>query len=159
MLPVGKGQLRPVLIKDVELAVDVVLHQQQGLLRHLFAVAIDQLDAVVVVGIMAGRNHDAAIKVIHPGDVGNRRSGSDVQQVGVCAGGGQTSDQTILEHIGAAAGVLTDDDAGRLVVAVAFTQSVVIPAQETPHFICVVGGQSDSGFAADAIGSKILSNY
>ena len=94
-----------------------------------------------------------------PGDVGNRRSGSDVQQVGVCAGGGQTSDQTILEHIGAAAGVLTDDDAGRLVVAVAFTQSVVIPAQETPHFICVVGGQSDSGFAADAIGSKILSNY
>ena len=48
MLPVGKGQLRPVLIKDVELAVDVVLHQQQGLLRHLLAVAIDQLDAVGV---------------------------------------------------------------------------------------------------------------
>ncbi len=71
MLPVGKGQLRPVLIKDMEFAVNVVLHQQQSFLRHFFAVAIDQLDAVVVVGVMAGGNHDAAVKIIHPGNVGN----------------------------------------------------------------------------------------
>ena len=76
---------------------------------------------------MAGRNHDTAVKVIHAGDVSHRRRGSDVQQIGICAGGSQTGDQTILEHIGAAAGVLANDDTGRLFVAVALTQSVVIP--------------------------------
>ena len=70
---------------------------------------------------MAGRNHDAAIEIIHPGDVSSRRRSSDVQQVGICAGGGQTGNQTILEHIRAAAGVLADYNVCRLVVAVALT--------------------------------------
>ena len=100
---------------------------------------------------MAGRDHDAAIKIIHTGDVCHRRRGGDVQQVGVCAGGGQTRHQTILEHIGAAAGILADDDAGRLVVAVALTQCVVVPAEEAPHLVGMVGGQSDSGFATESI--------
>ena len=58
VLAVGKGDLRPVLVKNVELAVDVVLYQQQDFLGHFLAIAVDQLDAVIVVGIMAGRNHD-----------------------------------------------------------------------------------------------------
>ena len=51
-----------------------------------------------------------------------------MQQVGVCTGSGQTSHQAVLEHIRAAAGILANDDTGRLVVAVALTQSVIIPA-------------------------------
>ena len=78
VLAVSKGQLRPILIKHMKLAVDVVLHQQQSLLGHFFAVAVDQLDAVIVVRVVAGRDHDAAIKVIHAGDVGHRRGGGDV---------------------------------------------------------------------------------
>lgn len=74
-------------------------------------VAVDQLDAIVIVGVVAGRNHDAAIKIIRPGDVGNRRSGGDVQQIDICAGSGQTCNQTVLEHIGATAGVLADCNA------------------------------------------------
>ena len=77
VLPVGKGQLRPILIKDMELAVDVVLHQQQGLLGHLFAVAVDQLDAVVVERVMAGGDHNAAVKIIHAGNVGHAGGGGD----------------------------------------------------------------------------------
>ena len=113
MLTVSKGQLRPVLVEHMELSVDVVLYQQQDFL----AIAVDQFDAVIVVGIMAGRNHDATVEVVHAGDVGHTGRSSDVQQIGVCAGSSQTSNQAILEHIGAAASVLTDDDAGRLVVA------------------------------------------
>ena len=108
---------------------------------------------------MAGRDHNAAVKVIHAGDVGYRRRSGDVQQVGICAGSGQTSHQTILEHIRAAAGVLTDDDTGRLVVAVALTQNVIIPAQKTTNLIGMVSGQRDSGFATEAISPKILSHY
>lgn len=108
---------------------------------------------------MAGRDHDATIKIIHPGDISHRRRGGDVQQVGICAGGSQTCNQTILEHIRAAAGVLADYNACRLVVAVALAQGVVIPAQKTTNLVSVVGGQRDPSFATEAIGSKILSHY
>ncbi len=82
-----------------------------------------------------------------------------MQQIGVCAGGGQTRHQTILEHIGATTSILADYNAGRLVVAVALAQSVIVPAEEATNLVGVVGSQSDSGFSAEAIGSKILSHY
>ena len=108
---------------------------------------------------MAGRNHDAAIEIIHPADVSSRRRSSDVQQVGICTGGGQTGNQTILEHIRAAAGVLANNDACRLVVAVAITQSVIVPAQKTTNLVGTVSGQRDPSFTTEAISSKILSRY
>ena len=108
---------------------------------------------------MAGRNHDAAIKVIHPGDVGNRRSGSDVQQIGICAGCSQASNQTVLKHIRAAASIFADYNACRLVVTVTLAQCVVVPAKEAANLVGMVCGQSDSGFATEAIGSKVFSHY
>jgi len=128
VFPVSERQLRPVLIEHMELSVNVILDQQQNLLRHLLAIAVDQLDAVIVVGIMAGRDHNATVKVIHAGDVSHRRGGSDMEQVGIRTGSGQTCDQAVLEHIGAATGILANDDAGRIRITVALTQGVVVPA-------------------------------
>lgn len=108
---------------------------------------------------MAGRDHDTTIKVIHTGNVGHGRRSSDVQQVGICTGSGQASHQAVLEHIRAAAGILTNDDTGRLAIAVALTQSVVIPAQKTTNLVGVVGSQINTSFPTEAIGSKILSHY
>ena len=159
MLTMGKRQLRPVFIEHMEFAFDVVLHQQQSLFGHFLAIAVDQLDTVVVVGVVAGRDHNAAIKVIHAGDVSHRRRGSDVQQVGVCAGCGQASDQTVLEHIGTAAGVLADDDAGRLIVAVALAQCIIISAKEAAYLVGMVGSQINTSFTTEAISPKILSHY
>ena len=143
----------------MELSVDVILHQQQNLLRHLLTIAVDQLDAVIVVGIMAGRDHNATVKVIHTGNVGHGRSGSDVQQVGICAEGGQASDQTVFEHIRAAAGILANDDAGRFVVAVTFTEHIIILAQKTTNLVGMICSQCYSSFTTESIGSKILSHY
>ena len=92
MLTMSERQLRPVLVKYMELAIDVVLYQQQGLLRHFLAVAVDQLDAVIIVGIVAGRDHDATVKVIHTSNVSHRRRGRNVQQISICARSSQTSD-------------------------------------------------------------------
>lgn len=61
-------------------------------------------NAIVVVRIMAGRDHDAAVEVIHAGDVSHRRRSGDVEQISVRAGSGQTSHQAVLEHIRTAAG-------------------------------------------------------
>ena len=108
---------------------------------------------------MAGRDHDAAIEVIHSGDVCNTWRSSDVQQISVRTGSGQACNQTIFEHIGAAAGVLADYNACRLVVTVALAQCVVVLAEETPHLVGMVGSQSNSSFSTEAISSKILSHY
>ena len=158
-VPVGKGQLGPVLVKNVQLAVQIVLHQLQGLLVHLFATVVDQLDAVVVVGVVAGRDHDAAVEVIHPGDVGHAGGGGDVQQVGIRPRSHQSADQRILEHIAGAAGVLADHDARRIVVAIALAQHAVVPAEETADLVGVVCGEFNVGFTTEAVGAKVFSHY
>ena len=82
-----------------------------------------------------------------------------MQQVSVCAGSGQTCDQTILEHIRATAGVLADNDTGGLIVAIALAEHIVIPAQKAANLVGVVGSQINTSFTTEAIGSKILSHY
>ena len=138
VLTVRKRQLRPVLIEHMELSVDIILHQQQGLLWHLLAVAVDQLDAVIIVGIVTGGNHDATVEVIHARNVSHRRCGGDVEQISICTGSRQASHQTIFKHIGAAAGILTNDDTSRIGVTIALTQRIIIPAQKTTYFVGMV---------------------
>ena len=82
-----------------------------------------------------------------------------MEQISICAGGSQTGNQTVLEHIRAAAGILADDDTSRLVVAVALTEHIVIPTQKTANLVGVVSGQRDSSFTTEAISPKILSHY
>ena len=139
MLTMRKGQFRPVFVEYMELAVNVVLHEQQSLFRHLFTVAVDQLDAVVVVGVVAGRDHDAAVEVIHTGDVGYGRGCGDMEQISICTGRRQTSHQTIFKHIRATACILADNDTGRLIISVALTESIIVPAEETTYFVGVIG--------------------
>ena len=107
---------------------------------------------------MAGGDHNAAVKIIHAGNVGHAGGGGDVEQVGIRAGGGQARHQAVLEHIRAAAGVLANDDAGRLIVAAALPQCIIIPAQKTAYLVGVVGGQVHTGLATEAVGAKIFSH-
>ena len=81
-----------------------------------------------------------------------------MEQVGICAGSGQARHQAVLEHVRAAAGILANDDAGRLVVAAALPQCIIIPAQKTAYLVGVVGGQVYTGLATEAVGSKIFSH-
>ena len=90
VFPMSKRQLRPVFVEHVELSVNVILDQQQCLFRHLLAVAVDEFDAVIVVRVVTGGNHDAAVEIIHTGDVSHRRCGGDMEQVSICTGCGQT---------------------------------------------------------------------
>ena len=87
---------------------------------------------------MAGRDHDTAVEVIHTSNISHGRGGGDMKQISVCSRSGQTSHQTVFKHIGAAASVLTDDDTSRVTVAVALTQGVIIPAQETAYLIGMI---------------------
>ena len=95
MLTMRKRQFWPVLVEHMELAIDVVLYQQQCLFRHLLAVAVDQLDAVVVIRVVTGRDHNATVKIIHTSNISHGRSSGDMKQISVCARSRQTSHQTI----------------------------------------------------------------
>ena len=108
---------------------------------------------------MTGRNHDTTVEIIHTGNVSYRRCSSDVEQISICTKCRQASDQTVFEHIRTTTGVLADDNACRLVVSVTLTQSILIPTQKTTNLVGMVGGQSDSSFTSEVIGSKILSHY
>ena len=61
-----------------------------------------------------------------------------MQQISICSRGRQTCNQTVLEHIGAATGILADDDTSRIVVTIALTQNIIILAEEATHFISMV---------------------
>ena len=134
----SKRQFRPILIKDMELSVNVVLYQQQDFLGHLLAVAVNQLNAVIIVGIVAGGDHNATVEVIYTSDVRHRRGRGDMEQIGIRTRSSQPSDKAVLKHIGAAASVFANDNASRVGITIAFTQCVIIPAQEAANLIGVI---------------------
>ena len=121
--------------------------------------SIEQLNAVIIEWIMAGRDHHATVKLIHFGDIGHGRGGGNVQQVSICAGGYKTADQRVFKHIAGAAGILADDDPGRLVGAGSALDLAVVPAQEAAHLKSVVRSQIHIGFPTEAVSAEILSHF
>ena len=136
-------------IGQVFLAVEIGLDLVNDLLLHLFAVAVDELDAVVMEGVVAGRDHDAAVKLVHLGDVRHAGRGGDVHQAGVRTGGRDAGSQGALKHIAGPAGVFSDHDLALVVPA-------VVPAQEAAHLKRVVHGEGHVGLAAKTVRTKIF---
>ena len=144
----GEGQL-------FRLPVDVLFQGVLQIVVHLFALAVQQLDAVVVVRVMAGGNHHAAVEVLRPGDVAYAGGGRDVEQIGVRAGGRDADRQGALIHIGGAAGVLADHDPG-LVVQVFLS---VIPSEEPAGLESVLRRQHNARLAAETVRTEVFSHF
>ena len=137
--------------RHVDLTVDEGLDELEDILVHLVAVAVDELDAVVGVGVVGGADHDAAVKAAVNRLVGDAGGGDDVQQVGVGTGGHEAGNEGALEHVARAARVLAHHDAGLALLARA-----VVPAHVAADQIRVVDGQPLVRRAAEAIGAKVL---
>ena len=86
--------------RNAGLAVQEVLNLVEHLVLHLFALVVYQFDTIIIERIMAGRDHDAAIKGVSFGDIGYRRCSCYVQQIGICSGRSYTGCKGILQHIG-----------------------------------------------------------
>ena len=158
LLPFGGGKLLPAAAEALQISVNVALNQGDDGLVHFFAGAVDELDAVVVVGVVAGGDHNAAVEALSADDEGHAGGGGYVQQVGIRAGGHQTAHQAVLKHIAGTAGILADDDSRRIVGTGPALQLAIVPAQETPHLEGVVGSQGYVGFAAEAVSAKVFSH-
>ena len=73
--------------RHLTLAVDVVLDQLEDLLVHLVALVVNELDAIVGIGVVARGDHDAAIEPAVHNLVAHARRGDDMQHVGVGTAG------------------------------------------------------------------------
>jgi len=101
----------------VELLVeDQVLDVLFLLVGQLEAVAAEDLEPVVLVGVVGGGNHDARIGAHALGDEGNPGGGQHADEVGMAPHGGDPGLEGALQHVSREAGVLPDDDPGAVPV-------------------------------------------
>ena len=135
----------------LHLPVQILFAQILDLVLHLFPMAIDELDPVVIVGIVAGGDHDAAVEIVDASHIGHTGRGGHVQHICVRAGGSDARDQSMLQHIAGPAGILADDDAGLVVAA-------VIPADEPTDLIGMLDGQYLVDLAAKTVCSEIFTH-
>ena len=158
LLLMREGNFVPRLPEAFQMPVQVGFDKGNRVLIHLFALPVDELDAVVVVRVMAGGNHDAAVKAIEPRDERDGRGRRDMEKVRIRAGRGQPADERILEHIAGTAGILADDDARAGVVAIAALALAVVPAEKASHPVGMVSGQLLVRFSAESVRSEILAH-
>ena len=137
------------------LAVKVFLDQGNDALLKFFALSVEDLDAVVVKGVVARGDHDPAIEAVDPRDIRNGGRRRDVQHIGIRPRRGDPGNERIFKHIARAACILANDDARTLA---AFLLLPVIPAQEAADLIGMVCREPKVGFSAEAVRSKIFSH-
>ena len=87
----------------------IALGAKQTLIRALLPARGKQLDAVVLEGVVARRDHHAEVEPLRPHEVRDGRRCRHMQQIGVGARGIQPRRERILKHIGRTAGILADD--------------------------------------------------
>lgn len=118
---------------------------------NLVSVSIHDLDSIVIIRIVAGRNHNAAVEIFCTDYICHTRCGSNMQQECICSGCRNTGNQCILKHVTAATCVLSDNDPSPVIL-------VVIPAQVTSNFICMIRSQYFICLTAKTVCSKIFSH-
>ena len=90
------------------LSIQVVFNLEQNLLLHLFSIVINEFDPIVIVRIVAGRNHDSAVKIPGTHHIGYAGSSRHMKKICICPGSCESRSQRVLKHIGGTAGVLSD---------------------------------------------------
>ena len=161
----GPRKLRALEAQAVDLAVEVGLDECDEVVAGLLAVAVHELDAVVVVRVVRGAHHDAAVKILGAGDIGNAGRRGDVHGICVATAGSDTAGQGILKHVAGTTRVLADDDARaarfvitRVQLAGQALELAVVPAQETADLKGVLSREAHARFAAETVGAEILSH-
>ncbi len=133
--------------------VDQRLDLLLDLVGQLVAVRAEQFDAVVVVGVVRGRNHHAEVGAHRARQHGDRGRRHRAEQEHVHAHRGEAGDQRRLDHVAGEPGILADHDAMAMLAAAENQTGRLADAQRQfrrDHAI---------GEAANAVRAKILANH
>ena len=129
------------------------LDLQLDFVRQLIAVGPEQLDAVVRIVVVRGRDHDAQVGAHRPGHHGHARRRHGTEGAHVHADRGKAGDQGRFDHIAGQAGILADDHQMAAVV-VRHEQLARRQADAQRH---LGGHRMGVGAAPNAVGSEIAS--
>ena len=149
----------PFLSEQLKTIIQIILHQSDDLLFHFLTLAIDQLDPVIIIGIMAGRDHNTTVKAIGTGNISHRRRCCHVEKISIRSGRHQSANQRILKHIAGTSGILADHDPGCSRLSGPPAQFIIIPSQKTPDLKCMIRRQRNTRFSTEAICTKIFSHF
>ncbi len=92
----------------------------------LVALPVYHLNPVIIIRIMACRNHNAAIKILAAHHVGNTWCRGHMEQIYVRPARGKTRRERVLKHIAGAAGILANHHLCLMLLP-------VIPSQKPAH--------------------------
>ena len=96
--------------RDLDVLVEQRLDARLDLVGQLVAVRSEQLDAVVVVRIVRGRDHDAEIGAQRPRQHRHGRRRDRSEQEHIHAGRAEAGHQRVLEHVARQPRILADHD-------------------------------------------------
>ena len=113
--------------------------------------SINYFDTVIIEWIMAGGNHNTAVKIFGSRHIRNAGGCRYMQKIRICSGSSKPCCQCIFKHIAAPSGILADHDS-RLVLL------PVIPSQISSNFECMLYCQIHICFPTEAICSKIFTH-
>jgi hypothetical protein len=125
---------------------DEPLDLELVLVGELEAGPVEELDAVVLVRVVAGADDDSGVGPHRLGDEGDPRRGKRAAEEDVDAHGADARGDGGLQHVAGQPGVLADDD------AVAVGAGADLPGQRTAELERHLGGDGvDVGDAADPV--------
>ena len=134
---------------------DDVLDLLLQLVGQLEALAVEDLDAVVLKGVVAGGDDDAGVRLLVHRHPGHPRGGQGAQIQHIGPGGAQSRDQGALQQVAGDPGVLADGDQGLLPRLFAAGQHL---SRSQSHLIGQIRIQAGVDHAADAVRSKQFSH-
>ena len=123
------------------------------LVGQLVAVRPEQLDAVVLVGVVRGGDHHAEVAAHRAGQHRDRRRRHRAEQQHVHADRGEAGDQRIFDHVARQARVLADHHPVAMLAALERQAGRLADLQRD------LGGDLGVGPAANAVGAEIFARH
>ena len=145
----GTADILSYCIRNIVFGIKILLNSLQDRFFHLFAGTIEQLDAVIKIRIMAGGDHNAAVKIIGTGDIRYTGGCGDMHHICVRTGRSKSGAQCVFKHIAGTPGIFTDDDLSLVIFS-------VIPSEVATNTKCMFHCKNFICLAPESVSTKIL---
>ena len=139
----------------LHLTVQIFFNSNDHALLQLLTIAVHDLDSVVIKRVVAGGDHNTAVKILRADHMGYARSCRYMEQEYICTGCSQTGNQRILKHIAGTSRIFSDNHSAALFLWILS----VIPAEITADLVCMFHSQIHICLTAESICTEIFSHF
>ena len=124
--------------KYFQFTIQIVFYQCDRSLIHLLAITVDQFDSVVIIRIMACRNHDPAIKFIRSCHISNRWCCCNMKQVSICSRCNKSTYQCIFEHVAGTSRILSNYNTCRCIITILTFYFSIVPSEKSSDLVRMI---------------------